>query len=1513
MSNKFTPNPRTYAKRNFGDLLETVIPELYLEEDLTLSGQELNPLSRIINTNLRAANNISQVLSISAVPNSSTSSIDNISGISPYFVKQNELTKVTPYSFDSQILVPLNTTLAHYDTSTDFNNFLSGTLLPAITLTTGSQGGGVGDNIAYLSGLTGSTDGSSIHNYLIDKLGWFYFLNTSAGGGLNWEPSGYVLSSLNSLYLGNELETVDGIKGFENFIWRNYATCTVFSNLGLIDDTYVSGATDAVYSPSAGGIPATYTSGTQKLENLLTLIDVIYSPLYIDQQDFTVKDAFDSYIGASTELVDFVSKGPLRKFLTGLGFSMADVTDQVEKVGLIYDIENAESEHLQYLAELIGFKLWGGSAFKWRQQLREAVNLQKKKGTLNAIQFAVDHLIVDSVLDVSGRVQELWESYIPHLIWYSLATESPYFRDLTTWTPGLAVEAGVFLYNTSSLEGNLKLVTDSILLDLYKKFPSYFLIAGEPWPTSKLYELDDFGDITKLYTITNEPGMKPFHVHRPQDGGYEVFKRQALERGQIAAWEASHSDGPLGYGVYMAEEAHPDPAPGATHLYLSATGDLTFFFNYRNHVNYPIPPFEEIKYYKDCSLNPGLVSVLRERLECFGVPPSFASSVESFILDKGITDDTNLGSLNDFLMFFSSVQTPPNYNDVVGRISEYQNNLLGLWNGKSSHLFLDFDNTDFDFAKTTYEGDSKYALYNASRVAKTYSPGHSIVKTNLNASALDPYDISSTRWSYLSLDKDDNFVSYGSGSVLAGFEFSGLDMGGQAPGTKDGRGGLNTFQRTDVDNLTTDPLLNGLSYLSTGATGRRAIRRRNFRYTLPTEGYYDRTGFNSPHSWDPSTIEYSMFGKPAAGGEEAPGTPTLASGMGENTLGYVPSAGKFFPIVDPINPSGVWHACEDLNSTRAFSGVITNTTFPYRGLSALGSNAKWDEFSASTARYVDRGQIPPIYITMHKFFDKKASFYADLDASTTPNSYWKNEHQSYMNSAIASGLVLNSFDDYRNFAFGRGVQDLNKDYNKYFLNPLGAREVDETGGNIFAQVFGKGLYNCDFSVEGSAVVASGVDYIASSVDTGRAIDSSPSGVFSKYAVASYVVGIDNVPASGTYIASGAEDCVVPLSGYEFVSGAPYNGEFRNPHILSGVEFCNTSGSPIGNAFYIFNIDKVYKKQEEENYLIGNPVIKCKTAAGLPRIRFDLSSYGKRRNYFIKNHKFKLKIKALIAEENSPQMGGGQMGVWIHTQPIFDPLTGSGYMWSWTSKGKWEMQDSYKTAKSDVISYSHLFGFPPKQTPPGTETFCLFNTTESVDVVNNVTLNNIRDEYFDTFELNFDTRNYTIYNNYEHQDIIPIPDRFYKLRDEVHRDDTNYIVEIFFMTPAVPEKYMLIDTISLEDSTQRDNAGIRTGTGVPTLGTPLRPFVTEDRLDYDKDQLRDTLKFFKGLSGSGTGLYATNLAGRDWQSGPNVNASLEKSDLGVSGGSRLNYRLHPQVMVFAKQSSFNNYTLIQTDN
>ena len=139
-------------------------------------------------------------------------------------------------------------------------------------------------------------------------------------------------------------------------------------------------------------------------------------------------------------------------------------------------------------------------------------------------------------------------------------------------------------------------------------------------------------------------------------------------------------------------------------------------------------------------------------------------------------------------------------------------------------------------------------------------------------------------------------------------------MGAVSPGTTGGRGGLNTFKRGDVDNIT-DTLLSSTTAAPSGTVPRRALRRRNLKYLLPHEGYYDRTGFNGPVSYDPSTLEESF-----------------PSSIGELTLGYVASAGKFYPVVDPINSSGVWDECEKLDSSRTFSGVDTSTTFPYRVL-----------------------------------------------------------------------------------------------------------------------------------------------------------------------------------------------------------------------------------------------------------------------------------------------------------------------------------------------------------------------------------------------------------------------------------------------------------------------------------------------------------------------------------------------------------------------------------------------------
>ena len=80
----------------------------------------------------------------------------------------------------------------------------------------------------------------------------------------------------------------------------------------------------------------------------------------------------------------------------------------------------------------------------------------------------------------------------------------------------------------------------------------------------------------------------------------------------------------------------------------------------------------------------------------------------------------------------------------------------------------------------------------------------------------------------------------------------------------------------------------------------------------------------------------------------------------------------------------------------------------------------------------------------------------------------------------------------------------------------------------------------------------------------------------------------------------------------------------------------------------------------------------------------------------------------------------------------------------------------------------------------------------------------------------------------------------------------------------------------------------------------------DELELSKDQLRDILKFYNGLIGQGVGQYATNLASRD--------ATITSGTLEVSGGSRLNYRVHPRWGTHIRDAlAHQNYSLIEVDN
>jgi hypothetical protein len=1517
--NQYTPDPRKYSKRNYVDVVELLVPEVYKTKDMDLSGTELNPVSEVINTNIQAAANISKVLSISAVPGTQTSSIGNITGIAQYFVKQNKLTNITPFSFESKILNPLGSSMAFYDTSAEWHQYLSATLLPKIRLAT-AYGNGIGIPLdqnrelsAYTSSLGTPTENVGvIHNYLIDNLGWMYFLNTSAQGALSYEPSSYVLSALDGLYLGKSIETVDGLKGFTEFVWKNYATCSVFNDYGLIPPDFVSGIADGITSGVDGVLPI-HTSGTQKLEKLQTLIDVIYSPLYIDEQDTRVKQALDDYIDAGTQLADRVSKGPFRKFCEVMGLSFADLSDQVENIERIYDIENVPDDHLQYIAELVGWKLRGADPSSWRHQLRTVADIYKQKGTKAGIQAALNNLVVDSVFDLSANLKELWESYLPFTLLYALGTESPLFKDLNTWTFRMAQDGGVFYYDPRSLENSIKAVVDSILLECYTLFPRAFIANNKPFEPFRFFTIDEYGDASSLYTIPNTKNEKPYHVHLKTSKGYQALKQDARNFGEYNEWRAAEGWGPLGEGVYMVGDSHPDD--GSRPTYLSGTGKIDWVFNYRGKTNYPLPPFEEIKFYRDSTVTADMVEFIVERLKCFQVDETFADQVGAFLLAGAVTDTTNLGTLNEFLMMFSSVQVAPNFDRVMRNSSQYMKNYLPMWNGKSSHLLVEYDGDDFDFAKTSMEGNSAYALFEAARIAREFAPGHTINKVILNVSAEDYWEASSTRTNYIAFPQQENpSVNALAKTAAAQYMCSGVAMGGQFStgggdanlGGQGGRGGLNTFKRDNVDKVT-DILVSSLDALSGAATtARRATRRRNTRLLLPKAGYYDRTGFNPPVSWDGSTLEYSLNN----------------SGMGELTLGYVVSAGQFYPIEDPVSPSGVWHACEGLESSRQFSGMDSSATFPYRGLNVLGANAKY--VPSSPANYIDRSQTPYVYMTMVAAQEKEAFDYAHLQVAKNPSDYelssWKNTVLSYANSAIASGWAGNTFDTWANFKFGRDFQYLYRDYCKYYdTHTLGSMDLDKTGANIFAQVFGKGLFNCGLDIQGSAVsTALSGSFIMSSLD---ASDANPigwdngSGVFSTRAVQQYTDGTQPLCASGTYIASGALDMVVPHVGtFVAPTGAtPSSGmaEFRNGQILSGIEFIQASGAPSGNEFRLFDIPTVVNKTDD--WITNNTLIKCKTAGGLPRIKFDLSSYGDRPNTFIKDHKFKLNISALVGDENDSVLGGGKMGVWIHTDPILithDGVTDR-YFWSWNNDNKWVLVKESRLSRSILPKISKTIDFPITQVLED-QSYCLGNSLHvPYGEINDTSLENLRRDYLTDVEIEFDTRNFTIHNNFEYLDIIPVPEEFFRNpngQELVHDTNTKYYVELFFYEPVERDKYLLISNIELQDLTLRDQAGVKTNTGIETSGIPLRPFVKENSYNLNKTDLQAVLKFYNGLIGQGTGtLYETPLATR--------NSTISDDFLEQSGGSRLNYRVNPEwdARTIKLGTGYNQYTDIMVIN
>lgn len=442
MSGKTYLRNQNFFKRNYFEAIKYILPAYLYEDDVSGTPKVEDTVDLIINSHIDVANNFSSILNVSAVPNSIFSSINSLEGIAPYFVKQNELTNITTEFFEDKILRYFNKKFKDFKNSDEFSDYVEETLLPSLRLN--SPDTSTFEDIGSLS---------AIHNYLITNLSWMYFLNTS---GPSYDPSSYVKELLvSSLYDGNSVRLNDGIKGLSEHLWRNASSA---------------------YYPSALFSSGTRSdlSGTQQLEKLKTWNDVIYSPLFADSSDFRVRDKFETYIDSNLKSTNKIEGGPFARLIRALSFFAFDVDNDTEQISTLYDIDDCPDDYLPLIAQLIGWDLFGNNPQKWRLQLRNAVSIYKTIGTKNSVQRTINTVFPKNSFPIEGRVTELWESYVPYLIYYALATESPVFRSFETWTVEEANRMNVDTYSTSSMDTNIRLAVDRIILETLRQFPDRF-------------------------------------------------------------------------------------------------------------------------------------------------------------------------------------------------------------------------------------------------------------------------------------------------------------------------------------------------------------------------------------------------------------------------------------------------------------------------------------------------------------------------------------------------------------------------------------------------------------------------------------------------------------------------------------------------------------------------------------------------------------------------------------------------------------------------------------------------------------------------------------------------------------------------------------------------------------------------------------------------------------------------------------------------------------------------------
>lgn len=1354
MSNpiKFIDN-RKYHKTNYDKAVSYIIPKIYFDSDYELGIKDLDVTDKLINSHLNIIKNFNTICNVSSMEGTLFENINTQEGISQFFVKQNNLTDIDNNDFERRILVPLNKSYSDFRTKEEYAFFIENTLLPGITLNNPTL------NFTESSPFSLSSN----HEYLINNLSWLYFLNFSSPH--TYQPSSYVLELLlEKTFNGDTITLNDGLKALTKYIWNNYSENSFWRNNRLIP---------VEFTPSQYLEYSDYTtSGGNQLEKLLTLIDVVYSPLYIDYGDFKVRDAIENFLQNGYYLDDEEITGPFHKLIKAFSYSFADYSNNVDRLELLTDISKCPDEYLPYLAELIGWNLLGSEPDRWRLQLVNAVNIYRTTGTKKSIQFAVDSVLGQEVFDVESKVQELWESYIPNLIYYSFLTECPLLKDKIRFTPDEAIQLfGFQTYSVSSFEDNVKSIVDNVIFEIVKQFPDNFIFNKEKFPI-------DFSSLVSS-------------VYNPN--------------------------------------------------YRTADPSSTFYFNYRNKIGFPIPPFEEIPYYSHVRVSPQMIDFIVDKMVCLGVREAFAIQVGNYIRSKIYNSDL-ISVDNGFLMFMSGIEYPPNWESMVKDVTNSKLEYVPLWCGKSSHFKIILQASGFDFSKTSLEGDSKETIAIASQVAKEFSPAHAIPDVAAVVTDIDDYNTSVTPWTYVGQDYPDTPESIQtSDSGLSRYGASAIIMASYKRGLT--ATSVQTFSRWDADELN-DSLV--APWASATTLPRVSHRRRDFKNILIKEGCYLRTGSNQPVAFENYTrVPPSTSLDPVVKLTEVKARNLQISAQPVVYLGLIPSSNSWVSISDYRNIPAIYDICENLNSDKTYSGLIVSNTYPVRGWKGLDSNIKIPRPTGKPDKYLDRNQLNIFLATLHylneqkKLVEASAHFLENNITTYIRDSYWSNVIQNRTNTLTEfSGQFPNKFDDYYSFQFGREFHKLYYEYSHLFADHrLSPNILFLNGPTIFAHAFGRLLANQDFKSYGP-LAAFTPDAFTTDLKNFKSMNCGGS-----------VFSLTGVFTLGTTL---IQQSLNTPSSYEMVASG----------LLKHVELVQTSGSSPDNSFAIIRLSGSGKNPYAWNKLLyDNVLIKQTTVDGFGRIVFDISKeqcdpalYEKTHNFLTPNHEFKLKLKTLISSKDGTSLGGGTVGIWIHTKPE------NGKVWSF--KNRWVQHDQNIPRSQIINNYSNLFTTEQRLRRAEEVIRNSFTCLKFVDTTNENRFNDVIASFsesdFTEHTIEFNTINNPTEVPFEYQN---------KINTDIHRLDQNYVIEIF--TIAEPnDKFTLYHGLSMQDLTYRKMS-------MPLILKTAK--CKEYRLDIEESKLLQVFKYFNLIRGKVERLgYASRSA-------------VETSGVyGRHGGSRINY-------------------------